>query len=214
MFVHQIFCLFFDFLDRLLLSCVRLLDFEIITVMMHYSYVNAVQGIESSRNAMLIVNEEDNVILSKDLTDVDKEVVINTSVSSYNTTVVDNNSHPLFIHNNDHPRLVLIPKKLVGLDSYAPWSRSMQIALNAMNKFVIVNGTFVKPEASSPLFAQWERVSELIITWILNSVTEEISDGLNFVTTGSEVWSELHERFSGVNGHKFFQVMKDIHSLE
>lgn len=47
----------------------------------------------------------------------------------YNQDVVDNNSHLLYIHNTDHPGLVLIAKKLVGPDNYAPWSRSMQIAL-------------------------------------------------------------------------------------
>lgn len=57
-------------------------------------------------------------------------------------------------------------------------------------------------------------MNDLIIPWILNSVAEEISDGLNYVTTASEVWKELHERFSGVNGHRIFQVLKDIHSLE
>lgn len=79
---------------------------------------------------------------------------------------------------------------------------------------MIVNGTYAKLAATSPLCAQWERVNDLVITWILNSVTEEISDGLNYVTTASEVWNELHERFSGVNRHRVFQVMRDIHSLE
>lgn len=63
----------------------------------------------------------------------------------------------------------------------------MQIALNARNKFVIVNGTFEKPAEKSPLLAQWERVNDLVITWILNSVVDEISDGLNYVTTAREV---------------------------
>lgn len=90
----------------------------------------------------------------------------------------------------------------------------MQIALNARNKFVIVNGTFEKPSADSPLLAQWERVNDLVITWILNSVIDEISDGLNYVTTAREVWLELTERFSGINGHRIYQVLKDIHSLD
>lgn len=106
--------------------------------MVRYSYANAVQGIESILNTVHVVHEEDGDSLSKDLTGVVKPAVVNTGVPLYNTAVVDNNSHPLFIHNNDHPGLVLIAKKLVGPDNYAPWSRLMQIALNAKNKFVIV----------------------------------------------------------------------------
>lgn len=79
---------------------------------------------------------------------------------------------------------------------------------------MIVNGSYEKPDEKSSLRSQWERVNDLVITWILNSVADEISDGLNYVTTAREVWTELHERFSGVNGHRIFQVLKDIHSLE
>lgn len=46
-----------------------------------------------------------------------------------------------------------------------------------------MNGGFEKPDAKSPLLAQWERVNDLVITWILNSVVDEISDSLNYVTT-------------------------------
>ncbi|XP_074355962.1 uncharacterized protein LOC141695629 [Apium graveolens] len=112
---------------------------------------------------------------------------------------VDNNAHPLFIHNSDHPGLLLLAKKLTSLDNYASWSRSMQIALNARNKFVLVNGDYLNPDTKSLLCAQWERVNDLVITWILNSMTYDFSDGLDYVTTTEWVWNELRERFSG--GH-------------
>ena len=79
---------------------------------------------------------------------------------------------------------------------------------------LLINNVYPKPDISSPLYSQWERVNHLVITWILNSVAEEISDGLNFFTTAGEIWQELKERFSGVSGHRVFQVMKDFHSLE
>ncbi|XP_074322946.1 uncharacterized protein LOC141659910 [Apium graveolens] len=141
----------------------------------------------------------------------EKETV---SLNLYSDMAVDNNAHPLFIHNSDHPGLLLLVKKLTGPDNYASWSRSMQIALNVRNKFVLVNGDYPKPDTKSPLCAQWERVNDLVITWILNSMTDDISDGLNYVTTAEEVRNELRERFSGVNGHRVFQVLKDIHNVE
>ena len=54
----------------------------------------------------------------------------------------------------------------------------------------------------------------MIITWILNTVTDDISDGLSYVTTAQEIWNELLERFFGTNGHRVYQVLKDIHGLE
>ncbi|XP_074346823.1 uncharacterized protein LOC141685627 [Apium graveolens] len=82
------------------------------------------------------------------------------------------------------------------------------------NKFVFINETYLKLSKSSSLYAQWERANDLIITWILNSVADDISDGLNYITTAIKVWNELRERFSGVSEHRFFQVFKDIHSSE
>lgn len=89
----------------------------------------------------------------------------------------------------------------------------MQIALNARNKFVVVNGRFPKLNENYVLHVQWERVNDMIIMWILNSVTDDTSDGLNNVTTAAEVWQELHERFFGTNGHRIYQIMKEMHSL-
>lgn len=129
-------------------------------------------------------------------------------------SLVLDNTHPLYLHNNENPCLILIAKKLTGPDNYAPWSRSMRIALNARNKFCLVNGTYEKPDDDSTLCVQWERANDMVITWILNSVTDEISDGLSYVTTAQEIWNELFERFSSVNGHHIFQILKDTHSLD
>lgn len=92
---------------------------------------------------------------------------------------------------------VLIAMKLIGPENFA--SRSMQVALNARNKFVIVNGTLKKPTTKTTLYTQWVRVSDMIITWILNSVTDDMSDSLNFVTSAREVWNESHKKYSGAN---------------
>lgn len=157
--------------------------------MSRMSYVNVVQGNRSAPHVNVDCITDHQV--HEDETKTDDSDCHNENVQN---SWIDNNSHPLFLHNHDHPCLVLIAKKLVGPDNYAPWSRSMQIALNARNKFVVVNGVFAKPAVTSPLYAQWERVNDMIITWILNSVTDEISDGLNFVNTAGEVWNELKER--------------------
>lgn len=73
-------------------------------------------------------------------------------------------NHPLFLHQNDHPGLILISKKLTGLDNYGSWKRSMMIALNAKNKLKIVNGEFVEPRINSELRLLWERINDMIIS--------------------------------------------------
>ncbi|GKE40423.1 cysteine-rich receptor-like protein kinase 8 [Tanacetum coccineum] len=79
-----------------------------------------------------------------------------TSATSSNTT---NNTttkeitsnHPLFLHQIEHPGLLLISKKLTGLDNYSSWKRSIMIALNAKNKMKIVTSEFTEPTMDSDL---------------------------------------------------------------
>ncbi|KAL8154730.1 hypothetical protein AgCh_000185 [Apium graveolens] len=170
--------------------------------MVRNSYVNVVQGLNpTSNNTSVDPQSRDNDDDLRDDTNlISKSHTVDlqdNSDSQYNHTLICNNSHPLFLHNNDHPGLVLIAKKLLGPDNYGPWSRSMQIVLNAKNKFVIVNGSFEKPSLDSPLYAQWERVN-MIITWILNTVADDISDGLSYVTTAQEICVDFHDTFSPV----------------
>lgn len=127
---------------------------------------------------------------------------------------VESNLHPLYLHNMDHPGLVLISKKLIGTENFGPWKRSISIALSAKNKLGIVNGMVVKPDEDSPLRSQWDRVNDMVISWILNTVSDEISSGMDFVTSAKEMWEELHDQFSSINGHRVYQVLKDLHTLE
>ncbi|XP_074374673.1 uncharacterized protein LOC141715088 [Apium graveolens] len=127
---------------------------------------------------------------------------------------IDLNLHHLYLQNIDHPGLVLISKKLSGTNNYGLWKRSMTMALSAKNKLGLVTGTCLKPDDDFPLRSQWDRVNDMVIIWILNIVSEEISNGMDFVTTAQEIWEELHGQFSSINGHRVYQVLKDIHALE
>ncbi|GJZ01350.1 cysteine-rich receptor-like protein kinase 8 [Tanacetum coccineum] len=51
-------------------------------------------------------------------------------------------NHPLYLHQNDHPGLILISKKLTESDNYGSWKRSMMIALNAKNKLKITTSEY------------------------------------------------------------------------
>ncbi|GKC50718.1 cysteine-rich receptor-like protein kinase 8 [Tanacetum coccineum] len=76
-----------------------------------------------------------------------------------------------------------IPFKLTSSDNYSPWRRSMVIDLNAKNKMKIVNEDFVEPNITSPIRALWERNNDMIISWILNTVVDQIGNNLNFINS-------------------------------
>ncbi|XP_074336980.1 uncharacterized protein LOC141674159 [Apium graveolens] len=110
--------------------------------------------------------------------------------------------------------MILISKKLLGSENYSSWKRSIQIALSAKNKLVIVTGEFLPPSEKSALYAHWRRVNDMVITWILKTVSDEISNSMNYMDSASDVWNKLSERFSAVSGHKISEVQKDLFMLE
>lgn len=160
-----------------------------------------------------------NVVLNNASTGVESDENCNTGTGNLDDenqeqVAVTSNMHPLYLQNIDHPGLVLIAKKLTGTETFGPWKRSITIALSAKNKLGLVDGTFPKPDSKSPLKAQYDRVNDMIISWILNTVSDEISLGMDFVNSAEDLWNELHEQFASINGHRVYQVLKDLHALE
>ncbi|GKG30804.1 cysteine-rich receptor-like protein kinase 8 [Tanacetum coccineum] len=80
-----------------------------------------------------------------------------------------------YLHQTDHPGLILISKKLSVSDNYSSWKGSMMIALNAKNKMKIINVEFPKPSSDLTTRALWERNNDMIISWILNTIVEHIA---------------------------------------
>ncbi|GJZ19313.1 hypothetical protein Tco_0555903 [Tanacetum coccineum] len=93
---------------------------------------------------------------------------------------------------------------------YTPPARSMMIALNAKNKLKIVTGEYNEPEANSRNRALWERTNDMIISWILNTIAEKISNSLNSLNTASGLWNELQEHYLQLDGHRIYQITNDL----
>nr|XP_043624081.1 uncharacterized protein LOC122595716 [Erigeron canadensis] len=122
--------------------------------------------------------------------------------------------HPLYLHPNDHPGLILIAKKLTGNENYSSWKRSMMIALSAKNKLKIITGELKEPSTDSPLKAVWDRTNDMVISWILNSVSESTGNNLRFVHTASALWKELGDHYAQLDGHRMFQITADLTQLK
>nr|GEV87558.1 retrovirus-related Pol polyprotein from transposon TNT 1-94 [Tanacetum cinerariifolium] len=122
--------------------------------------------------------------------------------------------HTLYFHPNDHPGLLLIFKRLLGSEIYSTWKRSMLIALSAKNKLKLVNKEYEEPDSSSDLRAYWERDNDILISWILNTVSKQIGNNLTFVTSASALWKELSEHYSQLDGHRIYQFANEIVDLK
>ena len=90
----------------------------------------------------------------------------------------------------------------------------MMIALNARNKLKLITGEFEEPLSTSPLRSLWERANDMVISWILNTVSEQIGNNLSFVNSAFALWKELGEHYSQLDGHRIYQVSNEIIQLK
>ncbi|XP_035838297.1 uncharacterized protein LOC118485894 [Helianthus annuus] len=98
---------------------------------------------------------------------------------------------PLYLHPSDSSALTIVSVKLKGTENYSVWSSSMKLALEAKNKFAFIN----------------------VLTWLLNSVSEELFLGQVFSTHASEVWDDLKETYDKVDGSVVYDLYKKINCI-
>ncbi|KAL5556272.1 hypothetical protein UlMin_038508 [Ulmus minor] len=126
------------------------------------------------------------------------------SVSSNGKSAIDEPSSPYFLHHSDGPGIVLVSQHLTG-DNYASWSRAMLISLSVKNKLGFIDGSITKPEGNDlNLLNSWIRNNNVVISWILNSISKEISSSVIFSVSACEIWLDLKDRFQQRNGPRIF----------
>ena len=111
--------------------------------------------------------------------------------------------------------MMLVSKPLNG-DNYSTWCRAMMISLNAKSKLGFIDGTTTMPSATTKPddYASWKKCNDMVLSWILNSLTQDLVGSVIFSTTAQEVWEDLRDRFSQSNAPRIFQIERDIACLD
>uniref|UniRef100_A0A2N9IYX8 CCHC-type domain-containing protein n=1 Tax=Fagus sylvatica TaxID=28930 RepID=A0A2N9IYX8_FAGSY len=105
-----------------------------------------------------------------------------SSTSTVSTSIV---SSPYTLHPSDSPSLVLVSGLLTG-DNFPKWQKAMTRALNAKNKLSFVDGSLPTPDPTSPEYKQWNQTKDMVLTWILNSISPSLANSLEYHTNPRE----------------------------
>ncbi|XP_035842124.1 uncharacterized protein LOC110922450 [Helianthus annuus] len=120
---------------------------------------------------------------------------------------------PLYLHPSDSSALTIVSIKLKGTENYTVWASAMKLALEAKNKYGFIDGKCEKPKDDDVLSAQWDRCNSVVLTWLLNSISEELFLGQVFSKLASEVWNDLKESFYKVDGSVVYDLYKKINNI-
>ncbi|KAH0769942.1 hypothetical protein KY290_013923 [Solanum tuberosum] len=96
---------------------------------------------------------------------------------------------------------------------YRSWRRSILRGISVKNKMGFITGKCVKPPSTDPTCNLWEGCDDMVILWILNSLSTDIADSLQYVNNANELWQELEDRYDQPNGAKHYQIQREINDL-
>lgn len=95
-------------------------------------------------------------------------------------------------------------------DNFNSWRSVMGAALNGKIKIGFIDGSIPKPAEIDPLFCSGMRNKNTISSWLLNSISKEISASVIYVENITEIWKEFHDPFQHKNGPCVYQLKKSI----
>ncbi|XP_019260529.1 PREDICTED: uncharacterized protein LOC109238509 [Nicotiana attenuata] len=121
-------------------------------------------------------------------------------------------SNPFYMHPSESAGSVLVPVAFDGT-GYRSWRRGVLRALSVKNKVGFITGKCQKPTVGHATFDQWERCDDMVTSWILNSLSKDLADILQYVSGAKELWRELEDRYDQTNGAKLYQLQKEINDL-
>ncbi|XP_076929558.1 uncharacterized protein LOC143594010 [Bidens hawaiensis] len=117
-------------------------------------------------------------------------------------------SNPLYFHPSDHPGMILVSKFFDGT-GFGAWKRAITIALSAKNKFGFINNTLTMQNNEQQL-AVWQSCNDMAISWILNTLTRNISKSVLYAETTQIRWNELNSHYGQANDANFYQLEKNL----
>ncbi|XP_075106940.1 uncharacterized protein LOC142179939 [Nicotiana tabacum] len=117
--------------------------------------------------------------------------------------------HPLYVHPSDVLGTSLVSSPFDG-SCYGNWRCNVLVALYIRNKLYFINGTSQRPPEGSPLARQWQHYNDLVVSWLTNSMSKEISSSVEYSEFAKDIWTELEERYVKAAGARIFALKKEL----
>ncbi|XP_076935490.1 uncharacterized protein LOC143602168 [Bidens hawaiensis] len=108
-------------------------------------------------------------------------------------------SDPLYLHASDSNSLTI--------------ANAMLFALQVKNKVGFIDGTCKRSLDNEVLGRQWDRCNSVVLSWIRNSISEELYLGQVFSRKALDVWIDLKETYNKVDGSVVFGLYQKINSI-
>ncbi|KAL5768068.1 hypothetical protein ACOSQ2_014851 [Xanthoceras sorbifolium] len=88
---------------------------------------------------------------------------------------------------HSHPHPVQITTIHLNGDNFLRWSQSVRMYIRGRGKIGYLTGETKKPNLEDPTYATWDAENSMVMTWLVNSMTEDISCNYICYSTAKEL---------------------------
>ncbi|KAL5843727.1 hypothetical protein ACOSQ3_009718 [Xanthoceras sorbifolium] len=93
--------------------------------------------------------------------------------------------------------------------NYLKWSQLVRTHLKGRGKLSHLLGT--GPKEGDPKFDAWDEEDSMVMSWLWNSMSPEISDTCMFLNTAKEIWEAIKQTYSKVrDAAKIYEIKMKI----
>ena len=114
---------------------------------------------------------------------------------------------------NDSSPILITGHKLNG-HNYLQWSQSVLLFICGKGKDEYLTGEAVMPETTEPGFRKWKIENSMIMSWLINSMNNDIGENFLLFGTAKDIWDAAKETYSSSeNTLELFQVESALHDF-
>lgn len=109
--------------------------------------------------------------------------------------------------------------------NYLSWKLQFEQFLNSQLLLGYVNGSTPRPpptlivrngdqvtEVNNPAFLKWVHTDQLIMAWLIGSLTEEALKSVYGLHTSQEIWFALAKKYNRVSATRRLDIQRRIHT--
>lgn len=108
---------------------------------------------------------------------------------------IEDPSSPYYLHHSENHSSVIVTPELTSTD-FTSWKRSFLLVVSIRNKQGFLDVSIAKPDPEGPLYLPWIRCNNLIVAWLLCSISPSIASTVFYMEDAHLIWNTLLQRFS------------------
>lgn len=100
----------------------------------------------------------------------------------------------LRLANEDHN--IKITNVPLNMTNCIQWSMAVKIYLCWKLLLGYIDGIVTEPDVSDPRHAEWKTYNMMVMSWMLNSMEPDVSEGRYQLDIAKEMWDTLHDLYA------------------